>query len=229
MSVHTTVIAKAPVAGLVKTRLCPPCTYERAAEIAAAGLADTIEAIDTIAGITATRRTLLLDGAIQSWMPSDYAVVAQRGDGLGERLRCGFADLGAGVVIGMETPHVAHLLGDALRLVEQGIDVIGLAEDGGYWMIGLCAATVSRVDDVFREIPMSTATTGGLQLQRLREIGATVATLPTARDLDTIDDLHAIAASGRSGRLASLARETIAALVVDGTWTPPTTTAGRRS
>lgn len=226
MSLHTTVIAKAPVAGRVKTRLCPPCSFERAAAIAATALAETIEAIDTITDIAATRRTLLLDGAVQAWMPSEYAVVEQRGDDLGERLRNGFADLGPGVVIGMETPHVAHLLGDALHLVERGVDVIGLADDGGYWMIGLCAATVRKADEVFRDVPMSTSTTGGLQLQRLRDLGARVEMLPTARDLDTIDDLLAIADSGRSGGLAALARETIDALISAGAWTPPAS-AGR--
>ena len=38
------VIAKAPVPGQVKTRLCPPCTPEQAAQIAAAALSDTLAA-----------------------------------------------------------------------------------------------------------------------------------------------------------------------------------------
>lgn len=212
MTLHTTIIAKAPVAGRVKTRLCPPCTFERAAEIATAAMIETIHEIDAITGIVETRKTLLLDGEVQPWMPADYAVVDQRGDGLGERLRNGFRELGPGVIIGMETPHVAHLLGDALDHVRRGSDVIGLAEDGGYWMIGLSEETLQRIDDVFDGIPMSAATSGTLQLQRLRALGRTVAKLPTARDLDTFDDLVAIAESNRTGRLATLARETISTL-----------------
>lgn len=211
-NVHITIVAKAPVAGRVKTRLCPPCTFDQAADIAAAGLADTIDAIDAVPGIGHARRTLLLDGVAQPWMPNDYAVVAQRGNDLGERLRNGFADLGPGVITGMETPHVAHLLGAALTLVSHGTDVLGLADDGGYWAIGLSAATIDRLDDVFAAVPMSTPTTGAIQLRRLRSIGTHVELLASARDLDTIDDLYAVAEANRPGRLARVAREVIADL-----------------
>ena len=39
------VIAKAPVAGRAKTRLCPPCTPQQAADLAEAALADTLDAV----------------------------------------------------------------------------------------------------------------------------------------------------------------------------------------
>ena len=39
------VLAKTPVPGRVKTRLCPPCTPEQAAAVAAAALADTLDAV----------------------------------------------------------------------------------------------------------------------------------------------------------------------------------------
>lgn len=208
MILHATVVAKAPVAGRVKTRLSPPCTPEQAAAVAAAGLADTLDAVAalTVDRAIAVRRTLLLDGAVQPWMPATFDVVAQRGDGLAARLRNGFADLGPGVVVGMETPHVAPMLGHALELVADGDDVLGLAEDGGYWMIGLSARTVDRVDDVFSGVPMSTSRTGAVQLRRLRRAGGHVHLLPSARDLDDWDDLVAVAASGRAGRLPTVAR-----------------------
>src|SRR5687767_8497603 len=38
------VMAKSPVAGQVKTRLCPPCTPEQAAALAEAALCDTLDA-----------------------------------------------------------------------------------------------------------------------------------------------------------------------------------------
>lgn len=223
---HVTVIAKAPVAGHVKTRLCPPCTPAQAAAIAAAGIADTITAIDTVPGVAQSRRVLLLEGSRQEWMPSHFEVVMQRGEGLGERLRNGFADLGPGVITGMETPHMAHRLGEALEAVERGSDVLGLAEDGGYWVIGLSGRTMAKLDRVFSGIPMSATDTGLLQLRRLHDLSDEVMMMPTTRDLDTIDDLRAVAASGGSGRLARLARSTIASLPatskVDSCQTPVT-------
>jgi len=105
---HLTIIAKTPEPGRVKTRLCPPCTAKQAAEIAAAALADTVDAIDATVGVSPwvglVRRVLLLDGRADEWIPDGYDVVTQRGDGLAERLANGFADLGPGVVVGMDTP-----------------------------------------------------------------------------------------------------------------------------
>ena len=50
------VIAKAPVAGRVKTRLTPPCTPEQAAALAEAALRDTLDAVRATPGRAARRR-----------------------------------------------------------------------------------------------------------------------------------------------------------------------------
>ena len=50
------VIAKQPVPGRVKTRLVPPCTYEQAAALAEAALADTLH---TVLTVPAGRRVLV--------------------------------------------------------------------------------------------------------------------------------------------------------------------------
>ncbi len=207
---HVTIIAKAPVAGQVKTRLCPPCTPEQAARVAAAALADTLAAVDEVARVCGARRVLLLDGDRQHWMPASFDVVAQRGDGLEQRLCNGFVDLGPGVIIGMETPHVAATLADAVAAAHRGVDTIGLATDGGYWMIGLCAAGVAMAHGLFHGVPMSRTHTGLAQLRRMHQHGRQVRLLPMARDLDTIDDLEAVAESGRTGNLAMVAARVLA-------------------
>ncbi len=207
---HVTVIAKSPVAGLVKTRLCPPCSNEQAAQIAKAALVDSLRVADLVAQLTGARRVLLLDGEPQEWMPANFEVVAQRGDGLAERLCNGFVDLGPGVIVGMETPHVTIELTDALHWAERGVDTIGLATDGGYWMIGLCAESAAIAPELFEGVPMSQSHTGLAQLRRMHGKGCVVRLLPIARDLDTIDDLRAVAASGRSGELVTTATEVLA-------------------
>lgn len=207
---HVTVIAKAPVPGQVKTRLSPPCTPEQAAEVAAAALADTLAAVAEVARITGARRVLLLDGDRQAWMPTAFDVVAQRGAGLEQRLCNGFLDLGPGVIVGMETPHVAAALAAAVVAARRGVDSIGLATDGGYWMIGLCAASVAIAHELFDGIPMSSTHTGLAQLRRLQTHGRQVRLLPMARDLDTFDDLQAVAESGRNGSLATVAAQVLA-------------------
>ncbi|MGB8861624.1 MAG: DUF2064 domain-containing protein, partial [Ilumatobacteraceae bacterium] len=211
-AMHVTVIAKAPVAGLVKTRLCPPCTATQAAQVATAALADSLQVADQVAARTRSRRVLLLDGDPQPWMPAEFEVVAQRGGGLEERLRNGFLDLGAGVIIGMETPHVGLALVDAIEAAHRGVDSIGLATDGGYWMIGLCAASAERAHELFDGVPMSRSHTGLAQLRRLHLHGRRVRMLPMARDLDTAADLRSVADSGRGGRLARVAAEVLSAV-----------------
>lgn len=190
LPVTMAVIAKEPVAGKVKTRLCPPCTPAQAALIAEAALADTIEA--ALASRT-ERVVVVLDGAPGRWLPDGVEVVAQRGAGLDERLAHATADVGGPlVIIGMDTPQVtAVILDDAAeRLLDAGTDaVFGPAEDGGYWAIGLRAPEES----VFRGVPMSTAETGRAQLAALERRGLRVQHLGTLRDVDTFDDAVAVA------------------------------------
>lgn len=73
-TMHLTIIAKTPEPGRVKTRLCPSCTAKQAAEIAAAALADTVDAIDATVGVSPwvglVRRVLLLDGRRTSGYPT---------------------------------------------------------------------------------------------------------------------------------------------------------------
>lgn len=210
---HLTIIAKSPEPGRVKTRLCPPCTAHEAAEIAAAALADTIDAVDaavTAAGLGGpVRRVLLLDGPAGEWIPNGYHVVAQRGHGLAARLANGFRDLGPGVIVGMDTPAAGRWLGTALHAVADGVDAIGLASDGGFWVIGL-----SVVDErLFDGIPMSESHTGLAQLRRLHHLGRPVRMLPMTRDLDDVADLRAHAGSTEPGRLAAIARAVVNRLV----------------
>jgi uncharacterized protein len=209
--VHLTIIAKEPRPGFVKTRLCPPCSPETAAELATAALLDTQDAVDAVVRGAADRGielapTLLFDGDPGSLIRPGYGVVAQRGDGLDERLAHGFEDLGPGFIVGMETPHAVHSITRAIDAVTSGHDAIGLAIDGGYWVIGL--GTIDP--NVFRSIPMSQSHTGVAQLRRLHSLGRQVRMLPMVRDLDTFADVEAAARSTEDTRLTRVARRVVA-------------------
>lgn len=209
---HITIIAKAPIAGTVKTRLCPPCTHEQAAEIAAAALADTFEAVEAVSANTSLRRVLLLDGERPGFTPAGFDVVPQRGNGLEQRLGNGFADLGPGVIVGMDTPQAVAQLGDAIDWLGSGSDVIGLATDGGYWCIGLASVDAALLAGLFDHMPMSFSHTGLMQLRRLHQFDRSVRLLSIARDLDSIEDLHAAADPTRGGLLGAVAAAVVASL-----------------
>jgi len=194
------VIAKAPVAGRVKTRLCPPCTPTEAAAIASASLADTL---DTVAAAPASSRVLAFDGEPGPWIPDGFVIVPQLGRGLDERLANAFtAVTGPAVLVGMDTPQltVAQLTAAVRSLERPDTDaVLGRAIDGGWWAIGL-----RRADPrVFVGVPMSTDHTGADQLARLQTLGYRVRDLDVLRDIDTFADAFAVAAMFPSSRVAA--------------------------
>lgn len=189
LPVTLVVMAKAPVAGHVKTRLVPPCTPSDAATIARAALEDTVAAaLD--AGF---RRTVVALDRPELWRDERVDVIAQRGDGLDERIAAVFAELsGPVLLVGMDTPQLAPptLRSAATRLLDGPDDaVLGLAPDGGFWAVGLRASDPRP----FLGVPMSTARTGAAQRSRLCEHGHGVAELPTLRDVDTWADACAVA------------------------------------
>jgi glycosyltransferase A (GT-A) superfamily protein (DUF2064 family) len=198
---HVLVMAKSPVAGRVKTRLCPPCTPQEAAELAEAALADTL---DAVAACGADRRIVALDGAPGPWLPAGFEVVPQVAGPFDRRLAAAWdAAGGPGVQIGMDTPQVtADHLDDALATLDATPAALGLAVDGGWWAIAL-----RRPDpQVFLGVPMSTTGTGAAQLARLEQLGLDVTRLPSLVDLDTIADLPAVTGSGSAIRTAAQAR-----------------------
>jgi len=196
------VLAKEPRPGRVKTRLCPPLSPQGAAALAEAALVTTL---DEVAQTAATRRVLALDGAPGHWLPGGFEVIGQRGAAHDERIANAFADCGeAALLIGMDSPQVTPaLLDHGLRALADTDAVLGLAEDGGWWGMGL-----RRPDpDAVRGVPMSRPDTGQRQLSRLRLLGLDVATLAVLRDVDTIEDArHVAAAIPRSPFARTLAR-----------------------
>lgn len=196
------VIAKAPAPGRSKTRLCPPCSPQQAALMAAAALEDTLAAV---ARTRVERRLLVLDdpdGRFRA--PAGFELLRQRGRGLAERLANAFEDAGGPLLlIGMDTPQVTPaLLERGLRLLRPGRAVLGPAPDGGYWAIGVTGPAAG----LFTGVPMSVPETCAAQRRRLETCGLEIDELPPLRDVDTIEDARAVAALAPHGRFAAALR-----------------------
>jgi rSAM/selenodomain-associated transferase 1 len=198
------VLAKDPLPGRAKTRLTPPCTPAQAARLAEAALLDTLE---TVSRTPARRRVLVLDGDPRRWLGIGFEVIPQRGTGLGERLGAAFEDVGdLALLVGMDTPQVTgELLLHGMRVLSRPeVDaVLGRAEDGGYWSVGLKRGG----PDAFDGVPMSSPSTWSRQRSRLRELGLRVHDQLPLRDVDTIEDARAVAAQAPGSRFAAALAE----------------------
>ena len=199
------VVAKAPVPGLAKTRIAADVGPDAAADLAAAALLDTLDSV-VGSGLTVV---VALTGDLDRASRADelravlagLVVVPQVGDMLGERLARAHldADGGAGVVqVGMDSPQLRadDLTEAAGRLVDHA-SVLGPAEDGGWWLLGVNHGSDASA---LATIEMSTASTG----QHTREVlpGAT-AILRTLRDVDTWADAQAVAEEIPHSRFAA--------------------------
>lgn len=205
------IVAKAPVPGFAKTRLCPPATPAQAAGIAAASLLDTLDAaLLTPDAQVVVAFTGNLDAATRSEEIAEALektdVIPQRGNGFDVRLVNAHADTAARhpgtpvLQIGMDTPQVTpESLAAAAKPLYSRDSVLGLAEDGGWWALGLSDPLHAKA---LAGVPMSRADTGQETLRALTEVGLRPGTLPTLSDVDTMADARRVAAALPRSRFA---------------------------
>jgi len=190
-------MAKASVAGRVKTRLCPPLDPGESARLYACMLEDT--AVE-LSALTRVRRYIFLDPPessdyFQSPPFAAFQPFPQRGRDLGERMRDASATafrLGAHrvVIVGADCPSLsAGTVRRAFRELSSGASVVfGPSADGGYYLVGL-----STPDErLFRGFRWSTAEVLRNAAARCRFLSAPFSFLPSGRDVDTGEDLLAL-------------------------------------
>jgi len=196
LSISLHMLARAPVAGRVKTRLIPALgaqgacdlqqlLLERALQLPAHGFSERFLWLDD-----------LPDANLQAFAQRlGWTLVEQPAGDLGERMRriatLGLAESDAVILMGNDCP---ALDGDYLRaacgaLQEQPV-VIGPAEDGGYVLLGL-----RRIDAaLFSDMPWGTERVFDMTLQRLQQLDWRTALLPALWDVDRPEDLSRLAA-----------------------------------
>lgn len=198
--VAVAIMAKAPVAGAVKTRLTPPLTAAEAAHLYRCSLLDKIEQVralkDTHAVVAYTPAEA--SGVFAEIAPG-FELLPQRGPELGARLANGLAELlahghAAAVAIDSDTPTLPT------AFLQEGVDillrgdadvVVGPCDDGGYYLIGVRAER----PELFENMPWSTPGVLSETLRRARAASLTTACLPEWFDVDTAADLERLRAS----------------------------------
>jgi len=190
------------VPGRTKTRLAHGVGADAAASLAEAFLIDSYNLVTTIhAGRVIV--CLAESGPLPELTPRPQTWLQGGGD-LGERMAHAAihaltSDPSWVIIVGSDSPGLpsSHLR-RAVHLLQSGADsVLGPAEDGGYYLLGLrrCPpALLSRLD-------WGTAHAARDTLGRLRDQGFDPQLLPTWFDIDTCEDL---------GRLQQLLDEGLA-------------------
>jgi rSAM/selenodomain-associated transferase 1 len=200
-----TVMAKAPRAGKVKTRLSPPLTLEQTAAMNVCFLRDTTENMAGVAGAAGLiSYTPVGDEALfEGLLPEGFALVAQRDGDFGQRLlgaaedilACGF---GSVCLIDSDSPTVPREA-FAQAVEELGRDgdriVLGPSADGGYYLIGLKQAHAA----VFEGIAWSTGTVYEETCERARGAGIEVVELALWYDVDDAATLEMLKAELLAG------------------------------
>jgi len=203
------VLAKAPDPGAVKTRLVPALGEGGAAVLAARFARRTLD--------TATRAAV---GPVVLVCAPDTAhpffevcrrrhavALSPQGDGdLGERMHRAFATAlstsAAAILVGTDTPDLhADDLAEAACALRDGTDVVlGPAEDGGYWLIGLR----NPIAALFDAMPWSTDDVLGITRSRIAARDLRAHELSVRADIDRPEDLARL-----------LARDDLAPLAAD--------------
>jgi glycosyltransferase A (GT-A) superfamily protein (DUF2064 family) len=204
------VVAKAPEPGRAKTRLAATVGDGVAADIASAALLDTLDAVAAARVVALTGDVDAAAGAaeIRQRLES-FTVIEQRGDDFADRLANAHADSSFGgypvLQIGMDTPQVTAdlLTGCARRLLESPA-VLGLACDGGWWVLGVGTPAMA---ECLRTVPTSQPDTGELTLKALRDNGIDVTSVEQLADFDVVDDIVVVRdACGPASRFARVTR-----------------------
>ncbi|MCA9644469.1 MAG: TIGR04282 family arsenosugar biosynthesis glycosyltransferase [Polyangiaceae bacterium] len=200
---HIIVFAKEPLPGRVKTRLCPPLDATEAAELAHAGLLDTLQLASR-----AAPTTLVWDGRVEAVPPLDPSpdVLPQSTGDLGMRMSAGFsARFASGaawvVALGTDSPGLPEsaLLEACAAL--QGAStpeaVFGPTSDGGYYLLGLS----TWQSELLGALPWSQPTTYQATRSRLASWGYACRDVATYFDVDVAADLRRLELAWRSGKL----------------------------
>ena len=186
-------MAKAPLAGEVKTRLVPPLTAREAADLSICFLRDMAANIESVNAAEATSGFVVYtpagsESAFDGVLPGGFQLLLQHGPSLGERLCNATNDLlkqghSAVCLINSDSPTLPRsILTRALESLTAGGDrvVLGAAEDGGYYLIGLKHAH----QNLFNDIAWSTSDVLARTEQRAAEIDLPVELLPPWYDVD---------------------------------------------
>jgi uncharacterized protein len=193
------VLARVPVPGLAKTRLIPEIGPEGAARVCGELVEHTLRRLRPLEVCGEVRLEVRVDGSLdeaRAWLGRGTRYRSQGDGDLGQRIARVFAHAFATgvekvVVVGSDCPGISHRhVRETLAVLDSADLVLGPAEDGGYYLIGLrrtAAGALPRLLDV----EWSTERVLRDTLAAASDEGLATSLLETLRDVDRPEDLPA--------------------------------------
>jgi len=196
MKTAVIVFAKVPAPGLVKTRLTPPLDKDEAADLYAAFLQD---ALAQYARLEADVRLYLASSGsdLKKYIiPEGVSLHEQIGGDLGARMARAFVETFAAgyervVILGTDHPTLPSAFIEFAfeSLLSGRAVVIGPADDGGYYLLGMN----DLIPELFLKMEYSHGEVFQQTLERIPSKGVDVTILPVWYDIDTPDDVLRLA------------------------------------
>lgn len=199
-SKHLIIFTRFPEPGRTKTRLMPALGAEGAAQVQKQMTEHTLATVDQLTKHHRQHSPVSVDvrfaggtqALMQHWLGLNWTYTPQGDGDLGDRLLRAFQhafERGAAAVlaIGIDCPDItADLLTDAFHRLMTSDIVIGPADDGGYYLIGLS----KLVPECFQNIEWGTETVRQTTIETASNLSLDVTQLPVLSDVDRPGDLH---------------------------------------
>lgn len=178
-----TLFARFPTPGAAKTRLIPTIGGNAAAALHRTLVERTVIQMRASGLPLEVRYTGETAEAFTDWLGPDIALIAQGEGNLGDRLARVEAPA---LLIGADAPALdAHRMRRAAHVLTTAAAVIGPAEDGGYYLLGLARPMAF----LFEAMPWGTDAVFAETMRRLRANGIDPIVLETLADIDRPEDL----------------------------------------
>jgi rSAM/selenodomain-associated transferase 1 len=194
---------KAPVRGLVKSRLARAIGADAALELHRRFILDMLEMLKSLDFPLVICFDPPDAGAyISEWLGAEHRYLPQEGSDLGLRMEHSFQrvfsrNITRAILIGSDIPDLPPgVITDAFASLEKNDVVLGPAADGGYYLIGF--RTQAFLPSLFHCIPWSEDAVFQTTMERLYAASRSVHLLPLWRDVDTLDDLNALSDRNRT-------------------------------
>ncbi|MDZ7658770.1 TIGR04282 family arsenosugar biosynthesis glycosyltransferase [Fodinibius sp.] len=186
------VFIKNPEKGKVKTRLAKTMGNQKALQVYQKLLRITKSITDQLDVSKQIWYSRFIDED-DIWSDGNYDKYLQKGDNLGLRMRYAFKKAFADgyqkvVIIGSDCSALnPEFIEESFKALENNQAVIGPANDGGYYLLGMLAFYPS----LFENKAWSTSSVFEETIRQFKEMNISYKQLPMLNDIDTEEDLKA--------------------------------------